>query len=131
MQRTQVQAPIQEDPTGQGAIKPVWHNNGVWEPQLLTVAPKSPSSTTREASASSSPCTSKKSHPCSLQLDKAHAAMKIQCRQKSINKLLKKIFSSFMSSYHIFSKIVQGSFPVQGEHFQTLYLCCALITIFY
>ena len=70
MQRTGVQALVQEDPTWRRATKPVHHN--YWACALEPVSHNywSPCSTTREATTLRSPCTAKSS-PCSPQLEKA------------------------------------------------------------
>ena len=84
MQGTRVRALVQEDPTCRGATKPVCHsywactlepaNHNYWAhvPQLLKPVRLEPVLPTREATAMRSPCTTTKSSPRSLQLEKAH-----------------------------------------------------------
>ena len=76
IQGTQVRSLVQEDPTGRRATKPVRHN--YWACTLEPASHNywsspaySPCSATREATAMRSLCTSTKSNPCSLQLEKA------------------------------------------------------------
>ena len=85
MQGTQVQALAREDPTCRGAMKPVRHNywtcalepksHNYWTrvPQLLKPTHLEPVlRNRREATAMRSLHTTKKSSPCSPQLEKAH-----------------------------------------------------------
>ena len=83
MQGTWVQSLVWEDPTWHGATKPMCHNYWVcalepvshsyWAhvPQLLKPVCLGLCSTTREATAMRSLCTTTKSSPCSPQLEKA------------------------------------------------------------
>ena len=78
MQGTWVRSLLQEDPTCHGAIKLVRH----WSPHT-----QSPCSATREATAVRSLCTSTKSSPHSLQLEKAHwQQQRVSITKNKINK---------------------------------------------
>ena len=91
-QETQVWALVREDPTCRGATKPV--RQDYWACTLEAAShnywahmPKSPCSTTREATAMRSPRTTMKSSPRSPQLEKARAQQQRPHTDK--NKLIK------------------------------------------
>ena len=101
MQGTWVQSLVWEDPTWHGATKPMCHNYWVcalepvshsyWAhvPQLLKPVCLGLCSTTREATAMRSLCTTTKSSPCSPQQEKART-QQWRPNTAQINKLKKK-----------------------------------------
>ena len=110
MQGTQVRALVQEDPTCCGATKPMRHNYWAWAlkpvshnywvcvPQLLSPCattteahmPRARALQQREATAMRSPCTTTKSNPLSLQLEKGYAQQRRPNAAKKLINFLKK-----------------------------------------
>ena len=98
MQGTRVRALVREDPTCRGATKPVCHNYwactvepsccNYWArvPQLLKRVCLEPVLCNREATAMKSPCTSTKSSPRSLQLERKPTCSNEDTKQPKINK---------------------------------------------
>ena len=89
VQRTWVWSLVQEDSTCLGATKPTWHN--FWSPCAL----QSLCSTTRDATAMGSSCTTARSRPCSPPLKKTPTK---QWRPSAVKNKIKFIYYKYHPS---------------------------------
>ena len=107
---TWVQSLVQEDPSCQGATKPVHHATAT-EPVL-----KSLCSETREATAMRSPCTPMRNSASSSRLEKANTQQD-SAQTKINNSLKKKIRSVYLNSFHclVFTEFHAAILPVESR----------------